>query len=151
VLSTAGPLTIVGGDRERLVVAHRALLGGPSTPPLDVRVAMAWLFPESLASGFLYIVPLSALSAWVGAKALRLPGVALWLCAALVPPILSYALYWGPYWLGSTSDQAELWAPVAIAPWSAAGILAFTLTLRLAKLRSADTAGRTSNNRWRGP
>jgi hypothetical protein len=112
---------------------------------------MFWLFPASLASGFLYVVVLSALGAWVAAKPLRLSGVALWLCAVMAPPIISYVLYWGPFWLGATSDQAGLWAPVAIAPWSAAGILTFALTLRLAKLRSADAVGRTSNNRWRGP
>jgi hypothetical protein len=128
----------------------RARSRGPSTSPLDVRVAMVWLFPGSLASGFLYVVALSALGAWVAAKPLRLSGVALWLCAVMVPPIISYVLYWGPFWLGA-SDQAGLWAPVAIAPWSAAGILTFALTLRLAKLRSADAVGRTSNNRWRGP
>jgi len=93
---------------------------------------MAWLFPGSLASGFLYVVPLSSLGAWAAATLLRLPRVALWVCAVVVPPLLSFLLYWGPFWLGNASDQAGLWAPVAIAPWSAAGIVAFGLTLRLA-------------------
>ncbi len=94
---------------------------------------MAWLFPESLASGFLYVVPLSVLGAWLAATRLRLPRAALWICALVIPPFLSFVLYWGPFWLGNASDQALLWAPVAIAPWSAAGIVAFGLTLRLVK------------------
>ena len=98
---------------------------------------MTWLFPGSLASGFLYVVPLSVLGAWATAARLRLSNAALWICAVVFPPFLSFVLYWGPFWLGSSSDQAGLWAPVAIAPWSAAGIVAFGLTLRLAKKRPA--------------
>jgi hypothetical protein len=98
---------------------------------------MAWLFPGSLASGFLYVVPLSVFGAWAAVTRLRLPGAALWICAIVVPPLLSFLLYWGPFWFGTTSDQAGLWAPVAIAPWSAAGIFAFGLTLRLARKRPA--------------
>jgi hypothetical protein len=139
--------------RKRLCAcgARSAQQAGPSTSPLDVRAAMVWLFPGSLASGFVYIVLIAVAVGWIVVTRLRLSRRALWLCAALVPPFISYVLYWGPFWVGPDSDQAGLWAPVCIVPWSAAGIVAFAITLLLTKQRPGDVVGRTSNNRWRGP
>jgi len=112
---------------------------------------MDWLFPGSFAAGFAYIVVISVVVAWILATRLVVSSRNRWLCAGMLPPTISYLLYWIPFWVGPYSDQAGLWAPLCIVPWSAAGIVAFAATLLVLKRSPADTVGRTSNNRWRGP
>jgi hypothetical protein len=47
-----------------------------------------------------------------------------WALCLLVPLALSSVLYWLPYWMGASSDQASLWAPLVICAWYAAGAVA---------------------------
>jgi hypothetical protein len=52
------------------------------------------------------------------------PRVLVWVLCAAFPLVLSYVLYWLPFWLGASQDQASAWAPLAVGVWSVAGLVA---------------------------
>jgi hypothetical protein len=75
----------------------------------------------SLGSGAGLVMLVSALLAAVSA---RFPSrIVAWLLALAVPYIVSYSLYWSPFWLGADSLEAGAWAGFFIVPWYIAGLV----------------------------
>jgi hypothetical protein len=58
-----------------------------------------------------------------------------WVLALGAPFLFAYCLYWAPVWLGGSSEQYHIWAPLFILPWSVAGALASSLVILLIAVR----------------
>jgi hypothetical protein len=62
-----------------------------------------------------------------------------WVLSIGVPLVISYGLYWVPFWFSAFSDQASLWADLVIGVWFVAGAVAAALAMlwRARRLRRA--------------
>jgi len=74
----------------------------------------------SLGSGAIIVVVLSAFLTWVLSKLVR--GRAVWVIPFTVSPLISYSLYWLPFWMVADDLQARQWAVLFIIPWSIIGV-----------------------------
>jgi hypothetical protein len=73
----------------------------------------------SLASGAVLVACVSSLTIWLLCAQLPNKNVRA-VCAATVPFVLAYCLYWLPVWLGADSSEYSVWEFV-IAAWFFAG------------------------------
>jgi hypothetical protein len=93
---------------------------GPSTSPLD----MLDIF-ESLPLGATTAI-VAGLSFVVVVLLSRLVSLRwMWLAAVAVPLVVSWLIYWAPYWLRPHTDSAEysLWELLFMVIWGGAGVV----------------------------
>ena len=86
----------------------------------------------SIGSGAGLVMVASALLAVVWAQ---VPSrIVAWLLALGVPLIVSYSLYWLPFWLGADSLEAGAWAGLFIVPWYFAGAAVSSIVVALLRI-----------------
>jgi hypothetical protein len=122
--SATGLRVLIAGSARLTLMRSCKSSAAPAAELCSSTVSDAQLPPLLSAcppSSFHVRIVLSAIVGWRIARLKRLPVAVRWACMLLLQVALAYALYWAPFWLRGPSDQAALWAPVAIVPWSGRG------------------------------
>jgi len=65
----------------------------------------------------------------------RATRVFVWVLCAAFPLVLSYLLYWLPFWLGASQDQASAWAPLVVGVWTVAGVVGLLVAAVLFRIQ----------------
>jgi hypothetical protein len=97
-------------------------------------------FFESLPFSVSTLVAAIVSIAVVASVSRLMPFRAMWAVALVVPFMVSYALYWAPYWLGHSPNRSDYsaWEPIFLTCWGLAGVVGSLIFVLILGKRRKD-------------